>query len=396
VFRKTIFWIHLICGVTAGVVILIMSVTGVLLTYERQMLAAAERAQYAPPPPDAQRLSVAGLLSAGKLAAPDFEPSAVSYRAEPGAPVTLTAGRRGSVKLDAYTGELRPEAAPRMAAFFDAMTGWHRWFNAGGESRQAARAVTGASNLIFLFLILSGLYLWLPRMYRWAAFKARLKFSAVYPNGKARDFNWHHVIGFWTALPLTVVVATATVFSYGWANNLVYLAAGEAPPVRGGPGPGGPAGARAAAGEQPSTQQASAEYGDAARQTRMSLDSLLVHVMQSSGEWQQITLNLPAAQAQTVSFRVDRGNGAQPQLRHDLALNAYTGEIAQLRSFDAQSTGQQARSIIRFLHTGEVLGWPGQTIAGLVSLTSALMVWTGLALAYRRLIVPMLKPRRSS
>jgi len=31
--RKTVFWIHLSVGVGAGLVILMMSVTGVLLTY---------------------------------------------------------------------------------------------------------------------------------------------------------------------------------------------------------------------------------------------------------------------------------------------------------------------------------------------------------------------------
>ena len=46
-FRKTIFWTHLVCGVAAGLVVLMMSVTGVLLTYERQMLAWADRAHYA-------------------------------------------------------------------------------------------------------------------------------------------------------------------------------------------------------------------------------------------------------------------------------------------------------------------------------------------------------------
>lgn len=36
---------------------------------------------------------------------------------------------------------------------------------------------------------------------------------------------------------------------------------------------------------------------------------------------------------------------------------------------------------------------PGQTIAGLVSVTSVLMVWTGLALAYRRLVAPFIARR---
>lgn len=54
---------------------------------------------------------------------------------------------------------------------------------------------------------------------------------------------------------------------------------------------------------------------------------------------------------------------------------------------------------MRSLHTGAALGIIGQTIAGLVSLTSLVMVWTGLALAlalaYRRLVVTPLRRRRA-
>lgn len=399
--RKTIFWLHLMSGVAASLVILMMSVTGVLLTYERQMLHAAERAQYVPPPEGAQRLPVAALLAAAKLAAPELTPTSLTYDAEAGAPVTLAAGRSGSVRIDAYTGELRPEAAPRMAAFFDAMTGWHRWFNATGDSRGLARAITGASNLAFLFLIVSGMYLWLPRLYRWAAFKARLTFNARYSNSKARDFNWHHVIGIWTAVPLVVVVATATVFSYGWANDLVYLSVGEPPPSRT-RGAAPPQGARAAplvapteAAQQASASEALSGRGShAASRPPLGLDALLENAIAFAGDdWQRITLNLPQAEHHYVGFRIDRGNGGQPQHRHDIVLDTRSGALTESKPFQTLSAGQRLRSIVRYLHTGEVLGLPGQTIAGLVSLTSVLMVWTGLALAYRRLVAPLFRRR---
>jgi uncharacterized iron-regulated membrane protein len=41
--RKIIFWLHLTAGVLAGTVILVMSATGVLLAFERQIVAFAER-----------------------------------------------------------------------------------------------------------------------------------------------------------------------------------------------------------------------------------------------------------------------------------------------------------------------------------------------------------------
>jgi uncharacterized iron-regulated membrane protein len=388
--RKTVFWIHLVCGVVAGLVVLMMSVTGVLLTYERQILAYVDRAHYADPAPGEQRQSLTALLEAAKLHRPDLAPTAITVRNDPRAPVTIAAGRGAAMHANPYTAAVVAQGGEGTRAFFDAVTGWHRWFNVSGENRAAARAITGASNLAFLFLVLSGMYLWLPRVFKWAAFRTRLLFNPRAESGKARDFNWHHVFGIWSALPLAVVVASAVVFSYPWANDLVYRSVGEQPPQRSRGGP--PPGAAGSVGNGES-------WGGTERTAALSYDTLFERAAARAGDWRALTLTLPGADPSSVRFSVDQGNGGQPQLRHTLTLDASTGEVQAWAPFSSQSTGQQARSWIRFLHTGEALGVAGQTIAGLVSLTSILMVWTGLALAYRRLIVPLLtrsKQQRAS
>ena len=55
--RKILFWLHLTAGVSAGLLILTMCITGVLLTYERQIDAWADRRniQYSPPAAGAGR-----------------------------------------------------------------------------------------------------------------------------------------------------------------------------------------------------------------------------------------------------------------------------------------------------------------------------------------------------
>src|SRR5215204_554526 len=45
-FRKVLFWCHLTVGVIGGLVIFIMSVTGVLLTYEKQIIAWSDTHNY--------------------------------------------------------------------------------------------------------------------------------------------------------------------------------------------------------------------------------------------------------------------------------------------------------------------------------------------------------------
>ena len=105
--RSTIFWTHLICGVAVGLVVLMMSVTGVILTYERQMLAWAERATFPAPAAGAQRLTLEELVAAAKLRRPEFTPATIMLRNEPDAPVVLGAGRNSSLVADPYSGEVR-------------------------------------------------------------------------------------------------------------------------------------------------------------------------------------------------------------------------------------------------------------------------------------------------
>src|SRR5262249_52133559 len=109
-----------------------------------------------------------------------------------------------------------------------------------------------------------------------------------------------------------------------------------------------------------------------------------------AGDWRTLTLALPASvNSETVRLGVDRGNGGQPQLRDNLVLEAATGAVRARQPFASQSPGQRARAWIRFLHTGEALGIAGQVVASAASLASLVMIWTGLALAYRRLVAPI-------
>ena len=63
--RKIIFWLHLPVGVIAGIVILNMCVTGVLLTYEKQITSWADTRGYrsAPPATQTQHLPVETLIT---------------------------------------------------------------------------------------------------------------------------------------------------------------------------------------------------------------------------------------------------------------------------------------------------------------------------------------------
>ena len=125
---------------------------------------------------------------------------------------------------------------------------WHRWLGTEGESRAIGKAITGACNLAFFWLAVTGVYLWWPHSWKWRGLKTSLVFQRRL-SGKARDWNWHNVIGFWSSSVLVVLTLTAAVMSYPWANDLLYTLTGSEPPPRAqGPvaRPNGPVEARVA------------------------------------------------------------------------------------------------------------------------------------------------------
>lgn len=361
-FRKILFWMHLSAGVSAGLIILMMSVTGVILTYERQMQVWEDGPYYSDPEPGQQRLTVDELLEAANRTE-GFTATNFIVNAAEDAPFIARAGRSQTQHLNPYTAEIYAPHSDSLSGFFADVRSLHRWFLVSGEGRATARDITGAANLLFFFLLLSGTYLWLPKVISWATLKTRIWFNPQVNNSQARDFNWHHVFAFWAAIPLLVIIPTASVFNYGWANNLVYTLAGDTPPQR----------------------QASIEPNPDDEPVRLqSYESLLVTAQSYKEDWRTISFTLPQAGAQNVSVTIDEGDGGQPQLRHSLTLDRETGLEANWMLFTDQASGVQARRWVRFLHTGEALGLTGQTIAGIASAAGAVLVWTGLALALRR------------
>ena len=370
--RRTIFWIHLGVGVTAAAVVLMMAVTGVLLTYEAQLNRWALRGYLADPHLQAGApLTVDQLIP--RVADPEGgrEVSSVALKRDPREPAVVRLDDGATVYVDRYTGELLGDGNTRMRRFLRSVMYVHRWFGLEGEYRIIGRTLTATANLGFLFLVLSGAYLWWPSTHSRAAWRQVLWFRRGL-RGRARNFNWHSVIGFWSAVPLAIIIASGATISYRWAGNLVYRLAGEAPPAQ-------------TSGQQtePVTRDDPAGAPDTALPT-VELQPIATRAIAETPDWQTVTVRLPSAAGDPVAVGVDRGTGRQPSKTEDLLFNRATGELVGRAGYPAFSRGQKIRRWLRFAHTGEVYGVVGQSIAGVVSLGVAVMVWTGLAMSWRR------------
>ena len=362
-FRKILFWLHLISGVVAGIVIFIMCVTGALLSFEKNIAEYAEREMrlVAAPNLNAPRLSLEEIWIKVQAATPETKFSSIALSNDPNAAWQISLGRGGQIFVNPYSGEITGEGAKGIRGFFRTTTDLHRWIALSGDGRPFGKAITGASNLMFLFLAISGIYIWFPRRrsrkHLRAALTPRWKVT-----GKARNFNWHTVIGFWSSLVLIILTLTATVFSYQWTGNLLYTLTGNEVPAQ-----------QQAAPNQQSEQSSIIPENLNAVWTKAETQT----------NWKSISLRLPIVKDAAI-FTIDEGIYWNIFGRSTLTVNAKTGEVSKWESYGEQNSARQMRSWFRFTHTGETGGLVGQFIGFLACLGGAVLVYTGFALAWRR------------
>lgn len=371
-FRKLLFWAHLVVGVVSGLVVGIMCVTGVVIAFEDEIMTWAESARrHSPAPADAPApLPLDALLASAREARPDARFTAISIPADREVAPAFQIGREGAVYVETYTGEVRPAGSAGVHDFLHLMEDWHRALGSPGGNRDLGRAITGASNLLFLVLLVSGLYLWMPR--RWTRKALRPALWFVRAKGRARDWNWHNVIGLWTAPVLLVLIVSGVVISYPWASNLVYRLAGEPPPPprRGPPGrePGPPAALSAPAGAP-----------------MLTLQDAVDAVAAAFPGWEAMTLRLPEGDAPApLEFSLQGLDSSPVFWATQVRLDPYDGRVISASALGDQTPGRQARLWLRFLHTGAAFGFWGKVVAVVASAGGAVLVWTGFAMAIVR------------
>lgn len=352
---------HLSAGVCAGFGILLLTTTGALLAFERQILDAVEaRLATSHPAGTSSAASLDDLAAQARRAVPRARLETVTLRRSSSV-VVLGLGERGTLLADRATGELVGSGTSGLRGFFESATRLHRWLGLSTERREIGRAVTGAGNAAFFVLAVSGLFLWWPRRLAGRAFILVPDFSL---RGWRRDWNWHHAVGIWCVPVLIVITATGLVMSYRWAERLLYAATGTEPPRR--------------------AERAREEPGAAKASIVVGLDRIVRAAEAQAPAWRQLSIRLPrSADAKVTALILEEG-ASHPYQRSTLTLRPATAEIDAWEPYASLPLGRRLRSWVRALHTGEALGWVGQLVAGLASLGATVLVWTGSALAWRR------------
>lgn len=353
-----IFWIHLLAGICIGLVILSMAVSGMILAFEPQMMAFAERGvrNIALPETHSAKLSPESLMAHVRKSRPDAKLAGMTAQSDPAASVALSLGRGDSIFINPYTGEILG-SKPWLSRTLLQIEDWHRGFGSwkiGGQ-------VTGAGCAALLFMVLSGFYLWWPR--NGNAIKAAIFFNPGL-RGNARDWNRHNTIGFWCWPLLLITTVTGLVMAYPWANDLLFKLTGS---------------------ELPSQVQSKNDilWQKKTGETEAGLDALWANAEKQVSEWKSISMYMPKKPGAPVMVYIQEP--ANPSFsRSQLTLDAQTAEVRQWAPYANQNSGRRLRAWIRPLHTGQAGGILGQGLAFIAGLGALMLVWSGCAMAWRK------------
>jgi uncharacterized iron-regulated membrane protein len=362
--RKVIFWSHLVIGVAAGLVVFVLCLTGALLAFERQSVDWMESSALALPPPGVtERLPADELVARAAQVEPD-RPTSVRYASDPRMPVRISFVNRSFVCLNAYTGAVTGRGATSLRAFYRFVREVHTALAIPREGAKTGHAIIDICNLAFVFLILTGAFLWWPRKWNWRVLRNSLavRFDV---RGKARDWNWHNALGFWALIPVFFMAVTGVVLSYDAVDQRIRAFAREHDHQKPNPPAPSPA-APAATTQKPGWPQ------------------IFANVEQQVPGWRSISIGWSSAAQSTATITATRGYESEIPKLITLTVDKATAAITNVQTWEDREAGLRARVISRTGHTGEILGLPGQIVASLGCLGGVMLVYTGFALSWRR------------
>lgn len=383
------FWFqaHWLVGITAGVILAVVGVTGALMSFETEIQKWLNRDVRTVQATQAPALTPAALVAAVQRQQPDKQIVGLQFSSDPhdsvrvtfGTPGESGGGGRGGPRgenryADPYTGLLLEGEATKGQAFFRGTRTLHRYLTVEAfGNRDIGKQLVGASTLLCVLLALSGLYLRWPRHVR--DWRAWLTFD---PALKGRSFLWHlhAVVGTWVLVGLVMMSLTGLYWSYDWYRNGMYAIAGvERPAPRGEARPG-------AASPQQNPRQG--EGAPRAREPVAALQGQALDAVWRGFEaatattgYQTATLNLSQGTGRPVEISYLDADPAHERATNTLVIEPGSGEATRHDRYADKRAGEKFMSSVLPLHSGSFFGVPGLVFYMIASLAMPVFAITG-------------------
>lgn len=383
---KQLAWLHWLLGLSLGLVLSVMGITGAILSFDDEIMAAISPQSHVsaagdvPLPPEVLVTMIASRMPDRRLVALQME----------GAPdkayLASFAARHGQGErnlrryLDPYRGSLLD--APVGADFFNAVRGLHRYLSPAGENA-IGRHLTAISALTLVFFSLSGLVL------RWSGCRGnwrRWLWPDVSLQGRRFWRSLHGVVGTWLTPIYLLCVFSGLWWSYdGYRQWLSHSLSGQ------------PAQTANRQRTLPDALPNAVNKGPVNRATTPAGVTRSLPASPATGPepirlMPRLAHDYPDGFKQAILYLAAQGkprlrvvpiNAAQPRAADEYQLQP-DGHWQQVKRWASLPPGQQIIASIDPLHTGQYFGLPGRILFLLASAILPCFMITGLLMFLQR------------
>ncbi|WP_316746641.1 PepSY-associated TM helix domain-containing protein [Pedobacter gandavensis] len=358
-FKKVIRQIHLWLGLSSGLVVFILGITGATYAfqYEIKDLVYKDRLYVEP---GKSRLPLSVLLPiAVEAIGKDHKISRAELSQAPGRTYMFRALKVDKkafgywnyyqyfdkVYLNPYTGKVVFQENAK-AEFFTVVLAFHMNLLLGDL---VGHFIIRWSVVCFVILLLSGIVLWWPKNWKLKQLKKsfQVKWNAKF---KRLNYDMHNVFGFYSFLVLMIIALTGLMWSF-----------------------------------ELTTEKKVKVFSDTTQLPGLiPMDPIMDQALKASPETAYFLFNFPAAKSGTVNV------SAYPDKKHmydrqQYRFDRYSGQLLlKGLSFEKLSAGDKLIALNYDLHTGSVLGITGKILAFFAGLIAAGLPVTGFLIWWKR------------
>lgn len=400
-FERIMAWLHLWLGLASGIIVVIVSLTGCVYVFEREIKDFIEDWRFVKPLEQnfllpSQLVAIADKEMKGKHATSvtfgeKDEAAIVGYFVEKkgGGEKEVNKDKRqapknNSVKSQGKTKEEKPKKRRRgtfISVYMNPYTGeilnvksfsrgespdFFRWIMNGHRALwlpyDIGRPIVGIGVLIFVFLLISGIILWWPvkwiKSIRDKSFK--IKWSASF---KRVNYDLHNVFGFYSMIFLFFIAVTGLVWSFGWwSKSLYWVTSGGKPLVE-------------------NRESPKSDTTNVKEFKITTADKILLNIKKENPQASGIMISLPEKPSDAIGafvykkrntyYNMDRYSFDQQTLKEISIKTPFSGKYIEANIPD------KIRRMNYDIHVGSVLGLTGKFLAFFASLISASLPITG-------------------
>lgn len=365
-FRKITGQIHLWLGLITGLVVLIVSITGCLFVFQKEISDLIHQETFfVKPPSSTVTLPYSTLLKKAEQALGKDYPVnfSTTYKDKEHAWEFMTY-KAGDPKALTYFGSIDYYESVFINPYTGAVTGLHDYkydfFNIVKFIHWSlllndtyGQNIVGYSTLIFVFMLVTGMIMWWPK--KWSKTNINKSFKVKWKAGFKRVvYDLHNVSGFYVMLITLVLALTGMVFAFKWFQTTVYVvASGSTTP--------------------PEVKQVKSKPAPAVLYpVDIAFNKAKVLLPASD----RINVS-PAAGDEGVIY-IYGIKGKETYYHADaLQFDQYSGKLLYRRNYEEQNAGEKLVGMNYDIHVGAILGLPGKIIAFIASLVAASLPVTG-------------------